>query len=434
MREDRVECYGRTYTRLMTEVWWQRYTRNPFVHQFVETLSVRVLISLSSVVTVVVTSRTLGPDGRGEVATALAAIGLCSLFGHFGFVSANSYYVARNREYLPMVVGNLLVISFAWGPVLSVSVWGMATLLPNIIPVHGTLLVLMSLTIPFNLGYMLAQGGLLGLQRFRAINVIELLGRALVIVAIIALYLLYFVTPNLVLTCTLTVSIFSLMASLKTVMGLLEEAARFSTSFLRESFRYSFKQYVASIFGYLVISIDLLMVSSMLGDKMAGLYSAVGAIGNMILMVSAVCHSLLFPRLAAIPTFEARWRICLRVMCIAGTITFVLCIFTGLLSRQIITVLFGSAFLPSHEALLWLLPGLVCQAVVNVAATMGVAINAPVMILVPGVLLAVLNVGLNLYMIPHYGINGASMCSTITYAVNLPLALCFIWWYCRDPS
>ncbi len=74
----------------------------------VETYATRILLIAIGFATTVIISRTLGPSGRGlfAVAAAIGAIGI--QFGNLGLHASNTYYVAKDRELLPVLVGNTL--------------------------------------------------------------------------------------------------------------------------------------------------------------------------------------------------------------------------------------------------------------------------------------------------------------------------------------
>src|SRR5207248_10742366 len=120
----------------------------------VETYTTRILLIAIGFAMTVIISRTLGPSGRGlfAVAAAIGAIGI--QFGNLGLHASNTYYVAKDRELLPVLIGNTLVVSFGIGGIGAVLGWILAAMWPTIAPVHGTLLAMAVAWILFGLAYM----------------------------------------------------------------------------------------------------------------------------------------------------------------------------------------------------------------------------------------------------------------------------------------
>src|ERR1700739_153197 len=109
--------------------------RRPTIWQsIVETYVTRILLIAIGLAITVVVSRTLGPSGRGlfAVATAIAAIGV--QFGNFGLHASNTYCVAKDRELLPVLIGNTLIVSLGIGGMAALLAWVLATMQPKLAP------------------------------------------------------------------------------------------------------------------------------------------------------------------------------------------------------------------------------------------------------------------------------------------------------------
>src|SRR5260370_22178301 len=116
-----------------------------------ETYGTRVLLIAVGLATTVLVSRVLGPMGRGlfAVAVVIGAIGV--QFGNLGLHASNTYYVAKDRDLLPALIGNTLVISFGIGGLGALVCWVVFAFWPAIAPLQGILLVLALAWIPFGL-------------------------------------------------------------------------------------------------------------------------------------------------------------------------------------------------------------------------------------------------------------------------------------------
>ena len=95
----------------------------------------------------------------------------------------------------------------------------------------------------------------------------------------------------------------------------------------------------------------------------------------------------------------------------------------ALVAHPAIRIAFGKAYLPSVIPFLLLLPGVFCLALETIVAQFLASIGFPLSLVFAWLAVCVLKISLNFWAIPHYGIKGASVASTICYSVMLFLVL-----------
>ena len=104
------------------------------------------------------------------------------------------------------------------------------------------------------------------------------------------------------------------------------------------------------------------------------------------------------------------------------------CLTMALIGEWLIVTLFGVAYQPAYPALLALLPGLLGLCYASILRLDLLGKNRPGTISLMMGLSALLNLALNLVLIPAYGIVGAAAASSIAY-VAVTIALLVM--YCR---
>ncbi len=383
-----------------------------------------ILIGLATTITV---ARVLGPTGRGLYSVALAIGQIGVQLGHFGLIASNTFYLGKDRTILPRLVGNSLLVCVLVGMLASIAGGIVFSIWPALAPVHGALLVLGIAYIPLGLAFLFFENLLLALQQVRAYNKIELGNRLLILMMVGAVIMLHRVNPQTVLTATIGVLVLSNVAALAILSPHVREFPRISLSLLREHFGLGIKAYLILLFGYLLLRIDLLMVKYMLGAEQAGYYSVASSMADYLLMLSGVVAMILYPKL----TCMEQWRDKLRLSRNAtyGTtaaLVPLLCI-AGLGARLVVRIMFGTAFLPSAAAFMWLLPGIFSLGIETVAVQFLNSMGYPrIVIWIWGVSVA-LNVLGNLWAIPHLGIVGASLMSSVSYTLTLVAILAVIY-------
>jgi O-antigen/teichoic acid export membrane protein len=159
------------------------------------------------------------------------------------------------------------------------------------------------------------------------------------------------------------------------------------------------------------------MVKSILGPEQAGYYSIAATLADYVLMLPAVIGSILFPRLSAESDHATKVRFSSTVTLGTAAVLLPLVIVCGLSAKVAIHLVFGRAFEPAALAFVYLLPGVFLLGVQTVAVQFLNSIGYPKSVISVWAVTTALNVGLNFWAIPRYGIVGASVVSSITYSV-----------------
>jgi O-antigen/teichoic acid export membrane protein len=109
--------------------------------------------------------------------------------------------------------------------------------------------------------------------------------------------------------------------------------------------------------------------------------------------------------------------------------TGVACLLVFFLADIVVRVLYSSAFVAVVTPLRWLLPGILTAAIGKVLVAEILAREKIHYTTWIGVVIAPANIVANLVLIPHMGIAGAALASSISYSL---LSLMMIWFYRRE--
>ncbi|MGB8888946.1 MAG: polysaccharide biosynthesis C-terminal domain-containing protein [Candidatus Korobacteraceae bacterium] len=396
------------------------------VRKVVETYATQISLILLGLVTTIAVARALGPTGRGLYAVALAMGQIGVQFGHFGYVASNTYYLGQDRALLPRLLANSLLVSLSVGVTAALAGGLLFSFRPELAPVHGWLLVLGFLYIPLGLGFLFSENLLLALHRVRSYNQVEFMNRLLILIMVGAVILFRWVSAQTVFAAIVVVMGLSNAAALFVLRPFLAEFPRISIRLLRQHFGLGLKAYLIILFSYLLLRIDLLMVKYMLGAEQAGYYSVASSMGDYLLMLPGVIGMILFPKLSSMQNWRDKLRLSRKAAyaMIVGMVP--LLGIAGLAARPAVHILFGAAFLPSVAAFLWLLPGIFTLGIETVAVQFLNAMGYPRIVVAIWAVSVALNVGGNLWAIPHWGIAGASIMSSVSYTLTLVAILAVI--------
>jgi O-antigen/teichoic acid export membrane protein len=391
-----------------------------------ESYGTRVLVVAVTFATAVVIARELGPSGRGfyAVAAAVGAIGV--QFSNLGLHLSNTYYVARDRALLPALIGNTLAVVFVACVVAVLTGVGLV-FWPKLSPVHGALLILALASVPVGLAYLFTQGLLLGVNEVRAYNKIECGSKLLVLALICIPALVHLGTVELFFGLTLLSALVGFFWALLRLRRVSTEPLELSLAVFRQSISTGINAYLILFFGFLVLRIDLLMVKHMLGVTEAGYYSISQILAENTMMFPVVLGSLLFPKLSALKGREEKLQLANKAVLATAALMLPVVVIGALAAEPIISIAFGRSFLPAVAPFVWLMPGTYFLGIETVMVQLLNSEGFPSVIVVAWIVDTIINVGLNLWAIPRYGITGASIVSSACYFVMFLIVLAVVW-------
>lgn len=406
--------------------WWQRLRTSDFVQKVAETFGTRLLLIAIGLVTGVIVTRTLGPEGRGLYATAVAVGAIGVQFGNLGLHASNTYYVAQDRSRLATLVGNSLAVSLGIGGAVVALAGLLFVVWPQIAPLHGLLLALALLWIPLGLAYLLLQNLLMGIQEVRAYNLVELSVRLLMVAGVGLVIWSGVITPEWIFVASLVSVAVGLVLVGRQLMRQIQTRLTLSTVLFRQGLRYGFKAYLAAFFAYLVLRADLLMVSHLLGAEQAGYYAIAAGMADLLFLLPTVLGTVIFPRLTALGERQAQYRLARKATGMSAVALLGIIVAAAFVAEPAIRLLYGAAFVPATYAFLWLLPGIFFLGVETVSVQFLNSIGLPPVVVAAWVISALLNIALNLWAIPLYGISGAAGVSSLSYGMMCLMVLLII--------
>ncbi len=198
-----------------------------------------------------------------------------------------------------------------------------------------------------------------------------------------------------------------------------------------ELFRYSWPLLAVGFFDIIMYSIDTIMLGSLSTVYAAGLYNVALPTANLLVVASFAFESLFLPittglyaqgRLAE---FSKMYKVVTRW--IYATI-FPALLFTVLFAREILAIMFGDVYAAGASALIILALGIFLVSFVGPVRSILESVGKTKLIFVNTVICGIINISLNLWLIPLFGatgnaIIGAAIATAFTYFLWNFLAL-----------
>lgn len=393
--------------------------RSDFVQKVTEMYGSRLVVICLGLLTTIVVARFLGPEGRGQYAVATAIGTLAIQFGNLGLHVSNIYYVSQRREDLPKLLGNSLMVGVVLGGALSGLTAVIFFLKPEWIPAGWPLLSLTLLFIPLGLFYILAQNLLLGIYSIRSYNLIEISGKAILVLLLGLFVIIGMVSVESFFSAGVIALLIACCWTFVVIQSHLCEPLSVSIDLLKRTLAYGLRSYLTAFFVVAIWRISLLMVKFFLGDEQAGYYSIAISIADFVLLFPLLVGTLMLPKLSSIPEPEKKWFLTRKVIIYVSLGMLVITGLAAVLIEPMVILLFGREFQPSAFPFFWLLPGILFCSINTVYIHYFLSVGMPSAVLYCLASATVLNVVFNYFLIGWFGTNGAASSWTMTYVLLL---------------
>lgn len=395
--------------------------RRPFAVQIGWTLAVRLLMTANSVVAGIIVARWLGADGLGQLGVINVTIAMVVQLGSAGLPSANTYFIAKDKNQLPTVAMNSFLFATIVGTLLAVSLSIVGQMRPDWFGlISPELIKIAAISIPFQLVTLIGLNIFLALGDVRRFNLLDLSGQSFVLVnALVALILMKSGLTTLITLNMATAGAFGLIIIILVAMYATSfRSWRVDLQLLGRMISYGLKFHLSILAAALMFRADLLVVNHFHGAGAAGVYSVASQVAMMLMMLPGVIATLLFPRITA--EQDVRGETTSRVTRHTVFVMLIICLFAVPLSF-LLPLLYGTAFSDATVQLLILLPGVYLIGVQSVFAQHFNAIGLPRAVPAFWLTTLLVHVALLFVLVPPLGARGAALASLLSYVMIFAL-------------
>lgn len=401
-----------------------------FLKDTVGVLLTKVVVIVLKLGVGVLTARLLGPAGRGLFYSVTQAGGVVSSLGTLSTGESIIYFLGKGRIERRHLAG-LVVLSVT---VFTLLVWGVLLALKPVLVATEKFAVLSDywgfvlLFAPLMLAEYFCSLSLRATKDFALGNRLSILTRNIILVALavglfgiekrpdIALYayiMAFWVNSLIYLWVVLRISGWRLC---------LPEFGR-----VREMVRYGVHVHFGVMLTEMEYRADVFILLYFLSPTEVGIYSIGVAVAQILWFVSNAINTVLFPYLSH-GADEDRAQFTSTVT----KYTFYTNVIAGLglavVGLPLVLILYGAEYTESYYLFLAIIPGLMADSIARSLSTWLKGGGRPIVLSKVSMSTLILNIGLNIILIPQIGLYGAAMASVISYAVR---ALILTGLFCR---
>ena len=408
-----------------------RHEVGSFTRATLAAFGMRILTFVIQVASSVALARLLGPEGKGVYTLALLLSGLVASFSNLGIGPSTAYHAAKGCYPRQQVFGNNLFIALALG--CAGLLGGLLTLMllgNHVLPKVPKSYALVALFIvPIDICHSTLLHLMLGAQRFKEYNIGGLLS-ALGFLVLVSLFL--WVAQAGVLGAVGAALLAKLLSTLilfvwaRRIFGGI--SIRFDRAYVTKVASYGFQTHLGSIAGFLHYRVDMFLVNTFLYPAAVGFYAAAVGLVEKVWFGSWAAATMLFPRVVRETDERRRKAFTPLVTRTVLWVTTVQVLVLVLLARPIVSFLYSEAFLPSVPALQVLALAAVAVSGSRVLANDISGRGRPILNTYIAVTGLIVNIVLNVVLVPKYGITGAAWASALSYSTSFLIRLLA---YCR---
>ena len=390
-----------------------------FVKNSISVFGTRIVLILISIISSVVVTRILGPSNRGALEVLFLIPYLLVSFGNLGIGNANLHFVGKKKYSIQKIAANSLVLSLMLGAVLLLIAYGSfliyrGSFFKDIAPYYMHFAFSL---IPFLLFQKFIQYTLLGEEEIGYRNIIVAFPAVINFIAVIILVLVLRLSLLGALSASLASNVFAAALCYILVSKKTEIKLRFDYELFIRSVKFGIVPFLALVIMNLNFRADVFLIKYYLDNTAVGLYSLGVSVVEKITLLPEAIGLVLFSRISNISEGEAnnltplvcRWSLLFSV--VAGIILFALADF-------LIPFVYGREFQLSVKPLMILIPGIISLTIFLILHGDLTGRGKAKLTLYVFFGALVLNIVLNLFFIPAYGINGAALASTLSYSIG----------------
>ena len=370
-----------------------------------------------SVVASIFVTRELGPEARGVYTWLMTLAGIGSHVALFGLDTSNRRLAASEPETIPALLRMNVGLIFGIGALVA-AVLSVIALNNDMVKGSGLLVGLTVVTVPLSAMMMALTTIFVATHKIKLAAWGNFLPKVLLAAGFAVLVVWHFVSVEWVLVVNLLAGgVGTLLLSWWLKPYWMQKGELPLREYVKTVWRTASATYLAGLAYYMMQKIDVLMIGAYMGEAPTGYYGVASNIADLMIMPIAILAGILAARIAAahregIQTGLVRQVVMLTMgLAIAGSA------FTWVIAPWLIELMFGVEFAPAAEVL-----RLLCFAVVGLSFfmlmhNMLMATGRARYLAIPALVGCLMNVGLNIVLIPSYGLWGACVASIVAYTV-----------------
>lgn len=397
-----------------------------------ETSAARIYTLVVGIISLFLTARMLGPEGRGMLAAAGAWVGLFATLAGLSLGQVVQFRVQRRKieDWLPgslglllMCAGGLSLLAYFFAVLAHFS---STTEIFKDIPLP--LLVLAFAMLPLMIWEEYGSSLLIAAGRLQAYNQAQFVGRTTWLAVLVVLIVLFHTGVVGALYAQLSGQVVVGLISLLVLWRAAGRSVHFNCNGLGEVLKGSARLHLNTVGSFLLAQTSVLMLNQFVTKAEVGHYQLAYQMMAILLIVPQAVSMVLFSRMSEVGP-DSLWTDQKRIALQTAVVMLLLIAMAYLLVPKLIPLMAGPGFEPSIAIFQLLLPNLVGLTFAQIMTCQWIGRGIFMLTALCTFGVAAANVVANAVLIPRYGISGAIWSGWVCYlGITVIVQGGFAWW------
>lgn len=387
-----------------------------------QTSGAKIYSLLTGIVTLSLTARWLGPEGRGTIAAVVTWVNLFSSLASFGLGTVVFHRATKMRD-KPWIASTLGSLGFL-AVMFSLTSWGIAACLylgtTGAVFNHlsSPILSVGFLSLPFMIWEQYASSLLMAVNQIGIYNRAQIMGRTVGVILVVLLLSLNWGVYG-VLVASLASQMTVAQAGITYLFKRAEKPVWPDKTVICELLKGGIKLQLGAIGSSLKANLsDILLINYYRGVQETGYYQLAIQLLNLLLIIPQSASLVVSTKVAELgPDLAWPYQRNLLLLLTAGMTG--VGVIAGILAPLLIPLVAGVAFVPSVKVFQLLLFGVIGMTFASVMASQWIGRGLFWQISAITLSVGLLNAILNLILIPQLGMYGAVWATTATYMISI---------------
>lgn len=380
----------------------------------VTTFGTKIIILFGSFIVSIILARILGPEGKGIVTAVFVVPNLIISLADLGIKQATAFYIGKKIYPFQDIFSSLLIMWLATSSLALAVVFVYYLTGPN--ELYGwSLLIIALITIPINLLNNYISGILLGKERISAINLNGLISFLVNLISVILFVWVLKLGVHGAAITQIIVAGFLLYHGFTIVRKYVHFRFKAISPIPLLLFKKGIGYALALFILNLNYKIDIIFLERFTSANDVGVFSVGVSLGELIWQLPAAIGMVLFSKSANSKTKEDAIFRSTRLLRITWIPLSIICLVFWTFAPFIVSYLYGNSYIEAVSVIRWLLPGILMMVLFKILNADLAGRGYPLFALRVYIITLIINILLNLFLIPKLGIDGAAIASSISY-------------------
>lgn len=383
-----------------------------------------VLIGLKLAISVI-TARFLGPAGRGQFFAIIQLSGLSATIGAMSSGEGLLYEIGKNKVQSRQIFATVIILSGIFSIISLTAFFLIFPLIPSSIfsEMPGGFIVLFTLFIPFMIIEYISSSALKGLKNFTLVNWISVCTRLTPLACFAVSFLVWGASIEVALTAYAAALAFNALVFAVVLFQISGRIIKIAKKRILPTIKYGFSVHIGTVLNEIEYRVDTLILLYFIDVAAVGIYSIGVSFSQFLWYASNSINTVLFPYLVD-PNGEDRDKFTSSVMKYSIYINFLALCFFIAIGYPLVILMYGYDFRDAFFVFLVLAPGILADTASRTIFSWLKGRGNPSVFSWISLVTLVLNLGLNLYLVPSFGLLGAAAASALTYSARSAFLLC----------